>query len=243
MATAIQGQPVGRVTRPQPLAERLAPLTGLAVLPLGLGGLIVWEGPANRPEWDAPGRVILDYFRDRNTVVLGGFLIALSVCFFLWFAGSLRAILARGEGGEHRLSTTAFGAALVTAAAMLAMPATNVVGAVYSDRMSSPMAQTFFLMGNVFIYAATFAASVAIAAAGLAILRARVLPLWLGWVSLAFALWLLIPPLGSTAGTPENPAIWTGLGVMAGIPIWTAITALALARAAAAPPPRESVGA
>lgn len=34
------------------LEERLAPLAGVAVLPLGLAGLIVLEGPADRPEVD-----------------------------------------------------------------------------------------------------------------------------------------------------------------------------------------------
>jgi hypothetical protein len=37
---------------------------------LGLAGLIVLEGPADRPEYDAPPRVILSYFGDRNTVIL-----------------------------------------------------------------------------------------------------------------------------------------------------------------------------
>ena len=100
-------------------AEQLAPLTGIAVLVLGLAGLIVLEGPANRPELDAPRSVIA--------------------------------------------------------------------------------------------------------------LRTGTLPRWLAWLSLALALWLLIPPLGSSGGTqPENPAVWTGLAALPGVPIWTAVTAVVL---------------
>ncbi len=62
-ASEVQGppEPPGRGTAWR-CAEQLAPLSGVAVLVLGLAGLIVWEGPADRPELDAPPGVILAYF-------------------------------------------------------------------------------------------------------------------------------------------------------------------------------------
>jgi hypothetical protein len=56
MATATQRPTVRRVR-----AEHLAPLIGIAPMLLGLAGLIVLEGPADRPELDAPPAVILSY--------------------------------------------------------------------------------------------------------------------------------------------------------------------------------------
>jgi hypothetical protein len=57
MATAMQGPTVRPDVAPpaakvRPGAERLAPLTGVAVLLFGLAGWIVFEGPAGRPEAD-----------------------------------------------------------------------------------------------------------------------------------------------------------------------------------------------
>lgn len=163
--------------------ERWAPVTGIAVLLFGLAGLIVLEGPADRPEVDRAAGAFLEYFDQGSTVVLGAFLVLLSVVFFLWFLGSLREVLRGAEGEGGRLSTVAFGAGTATAALWSVLPGVSVLGA---------------------------------------------LPRWLGWLSLALALWLLVPPLGSGAGTPENPAGWTALAAFDAVPIWTAITGMAL---------------
>jgi hypothetical protein len=73
------------------------------------------------------------------------------------------------------------------------------------------------------------AAAVLIAATGLLALRTRVLPRWLGWVSLVLALWLLIPPIGAGAELPENPVGWTGIAALPGIVVWAAVTAVVVA--------------
>ena len=211
--------------------ERLAPLTGIAVLVLGLAGLIVWEGPADRPELDQTPDVILAYFGDRDAVILGGFLLMLAAVSFLWFVGSLRAVLRPAEGGVGRLSAVAFGGGVVAAAFVLALPAANVAGALFADQLSAEGAQTFYLFGDVFLYPAAMAAAVLLAATALVALRTGALPRWLAWLSLALALWLLIPPIGTSGGTqPENPAAWTGLAVLPAIPLWTAVTAVVLMR-------------
>ena len=232
MAAATQGPDVQRPTATQgggatwPRAEQLAPLTGIAPFILGLAGLVVWEGPADRPEWDAPRGVILSYFGDRDTVILGGFLLMLAALFFLGFAGWLRVILRRAEEGAGGLSTIAYGGGLVAAASMLAMPASNVFGALYASELSPQGAQTFYFFGDVFLYPAAMGAAVLVAATALAALRTAALPRWLAWPSLLLALWLLIPPLGSAAGTPENPAVWTGLAAMPLVLLWAALTSL-----------------
>jgi hypothetical protein len=201
------------------------------VLPLGLAGLIVWEGPADRPELDAAPGVILAYFGDRDTVILGGFLLMLAAVSFLWFVGSLRAVLRSAEGAHGRLSAIAYGGGVAAAAFMLAFPASNVAGALFSEQLSLEGAQTFYLFGDVFLYPAAMAAAVLVAATALVALRTGALPRWLGWLSLVFALWLLIPPLGSSGGTqPENPAAWTGLAVLPAVPLWTAVTSVVLMR-------------
>ena len=234
MATAIKGPEVQRGTRPQggqnnsSRAEQLALLTGIAPILLGLAGLIVLEGPADRPEYDASPGLILSYFGDRDTVIFGSFLLMLAAVAFFWFVGSLRAVLRPAEGGAGRLSAVAFGGGLAAAAFMLAVPASNVFGALYAEQLSPEGAQVFYLFGDVFLYPAAMGAAVLVAATGLVALRTGVLPRWLGAVSLVLALWLLVPPLGSAAGDPENAAAWTGLAALPAVLLWTAVTAVVL---------------
>jgi hypothetical protein len=211
--------------------RHLAPLTGVASLVLGLAGLIVLEGPADRPETDQPPAVILEYFRDSNTVILGSFLMMLAAVAFVWFAGTLRARLQDAEGPGGSLATVAFGGGLAAAVFMLAMPATNVGGVLFADELRPPAAQTFYLFGDAFLYPATLAAAICVGATAIVALRTGMLPAWLAWPSAFLALWLLVPPIGSSAGTPENPAVWTGLAALPGVLVWAAITAIVLFRA------------
>lgn len=225
-----QGSPTG--------VERFAPLTGIAVPVLGLAGLIVLEGPADRPEVDVRPEAFLTYFGKHDSVVLGSFLLMLSAFFFIWFLGSLRAFLREAEGGAGRLSSIAYGGGIVTAALTLTLPAVSVLGAMDVDHLSPEAAKTIFIVGDASLYPAAMTAAVLTAATGLVALRARALPSWFGWLSLVLGLWLLVPPLGSSAGTPENAAGWSALTAILAVPFWAALVAILLMRRAGTPTTR-----
>jgi hypothetical protein len=210
--------------------ERFGTLAGVAVPLLGLAGLIVLEGPADRPEVDVELAAFVAYFGERDSVVLGSFLFALSVLFFIWFLGSLRVALRRAEGGDGRVSAIAYGAGLATAVLLLALPGASVLGALDAEHLTPEAAKTLFIVGDAFLWPAAMTAAVLVAATALVALRTEALPRWLAWLSLAFAVWLLIPPVGSSGGTPENPAAWTGLAALPAVALWTAVTAIVLAR-------------
>jgi hypothetical protein len=227
MATATRGPDVRHL--PGLHGERLTLLlSGVAPLLLGIAGLIVLEGPADRPELDQPPVMILSYFSEQNTVILGSFLLMLAAMLFLWFAGCLRAVLASAEGGTGRLSTIAFGGGVALAGFMLAMPGVNLSGALSADYLSVRQAQTLYLLGDAFLYPAAMAAAVMIAATAVVALRTGVLARWLAWPSVVLALWLLIPPFGQTVDAPENPAAWTGLAVLPLVLVWAVVTAIVL---------------
>jgi hypothetical protein len=232
MATATHGPQVRGVSpTPRLHGERLELLlAGLAPLVLGLAGLIVLEGPADRPELSQPPAVILSYFGEQDAVVLGSFLLMLSAVAFIWFARSLRAVLRRREGAEGRLSAIAFGGGVAAAGSILVLPATNLLGALFADRLTAEQAQTFYLLGDVFLYPAAMCAAVLVAATAIIALRTALLPRWAAWASMVLALWLLIPPLGQGVDAPENPAPWTGLAVLPFVPVWVALIALVLLR-------------
>ncbi len=230
MATVVHGPEAHKVIlRRRPHAAWLAPLVGVAPLVLGLAGMVVLEGPADRPELDAPPQVILNYFGDRDTVILGSFLLMLSAVAFIWFVGLLRAELRHAENGNGRLSAIAYGGGLLAAGLLLIMPATNISGALYHDLLTPAAARTFYLFGDVVMYPAGMAAAILIGTTGLLALRTRALPRWLGWASLVLALWLLIPPIGAGAVLPENPVAWTGIAALPGIVIWAAVTSVVMA--------------
>jgi hypothetical protein len=234
MATATGGPEVRRVDtlperEPRLRGERLELLlAGVAPLVAGLAGLIVLEGVADRPELDQPPAVILSYFHEQDTVILGSFLLMLAALAFLWFAGSLRAVLRRMEGEDGHLSSIGFGGAVAASVLMLAWPAANLFGALLADQLTASQAQTFYFLGDVFLYPAAMAAAVFVGTTALVALRA--LPRRTTWPSLVLALWLLIPPIGQGVDAPENPAPWTGLAVLPFVLLWAALAAVVFAR-------------
>jgi hypothetical protein len=230
MATATRGPDARRLIGGLHGDRLTLLLSGVAPLLLGVAGLVVLEGPADRPELDRPPVEILSYFGEQDTVILGSFLLMLAAALFLWFAGCLRAALRSAEGGEGRLSTIAFGGGVATAGFMLAMPAVNLTGALSADFLGVRQAQTLYLLGDAFLYPAAMGAAVMVAATAAVALRTGVLARRLAWPSLVLALWLLIPPFGQGIDAPEDPAAWTGLAALPLVLVWTAVIALVLAR-------------
>jgi hypothetical protein len=208
--------------------HRFAPLSGVVATLLVIAGIVVMEGVADRPEESAPASLVLSYFRDQDAVMAGSALFMIGILFFLWFAGELRYDLQRAEGGAGHVSTLAWGGALVTGTLLLLEHAGSFLGAVYHQQLTAQTARTLFLFGDLFLYPAAAAAAFMIAATAVCALRTRALPAWLAWVSLPVAVWLLIPPFGSPAGTDWAAPAWSGLAALGAIPIWTVAVAIAL---------------
>lgn len=206
----------------------LAPLTGVIATLLVIAGIVVMEGVADRPEESAPAGLVLSYFRDQDAVMAGSALFMLGILFFLWFAGELRYDLQRAEGGTGHVSTLAWGGAVVTATLLLLEHAGSFLGAVYHQQLTAQTARTLFLFGDLFLYPAAVAAAFFLAATAVCALRTHALPAWLAWVSIPVAVWLLIPPFGSPAGTDWAAPAWSGLAALGAIPFWTVAVAIVL---------------
>jgi hypothetical protein len=196
--------------------ERLGPLTGIVAVALFVLGVFLFENVAGPPGDDASPQEYLAYYQDESSAILwAGVTFQLGAVFFLWFLGSLRARLAAAEGPLARLTATAFAGGIVASACALLLPGADMAGALSEDQLTPDAAVVFNNLGDAFFLGAEFAAAVLVAAAGLVILATRVLPRWLGWVSLALALVLLIGPIG-----------WAGL--IFGMPLWTLAVSLFL---------------
>ena len=208
-------------------AAWVAALPGVGSFVLALAGLVVWEGVSDRPETDQPASVIIAFFRDHDAVVLGGLLLALASVAFAGFAVLLRERM-RAAGVAGPLGTLVLVSGVAAAGLLLLMPAVNVTGSLFADELGNGGARTFYLLGDAFLYPASVVAAVMLAATAIASFRAQVLPRWLGALTVLLAVWLVVPPFGD-GGTPENPALWTGLAALPLVPLWAAAVSLSWA--------------
>ena len=204
--------------------ERLGPLAGIVAVVLFVVGVFVIES-GGAPGEDATPQEYLGYYQDDDDrILLGGVLFQLGAAFFIWFLGHLRARLLAAEGAVGRLTAIAFGGGLAAATCALLLPGPDQAGALSKDEITPDAAIVFNNLGDAFFIGAEFAAAVLLAATGVLALATRVLPRWLGWVSLALALVLVIAPIG-----------WAAL--IFGVPLWTiAVSLLLFMRPVAAAP-------
>ncbi len=133
MAVAAQHEAGGTTpagTRSGGRLESLAPLTGVVAVVLLIIAAIVFES-GDAPDEAAAPAAYLDYFDDQTDSIIGGSLLfAFGLLFLLWFAGSLRAALARAEGESHRLSSLVLAGATGMVVCVLAALAPHVSGAI-----------------------------------------------------------------------------------------------------------------
>ena len=195
--------------------ERLGPLAGIVAVVLFVVGVAVVEG-AGAPDENASPQDYLRYYQeDDDIILLGGVIFQLGAVFFLWFLGHLRARLALAEGGVQRLTAIAYGGGLIATTCALLLPGPDEAGALSNEDITPDAAVALNNFGDAFFVGAEFAAAGLLAATGLLVLATRVLPRWLGWLSLVVALWLLIAPVG-----------WAAL--IFAVPIWTIIVSVLL---------------
>ena len=197
--------------------ERLAPLTGvLAVVLWVLGAMMMFK---DDPGTDSPAQIASHFAEHDVRLLVGAFIFMVGAAAFLWFVGTLRVALARGEEGLGRVAGIAFAGGVATAAMIFAVAAPIAAGAQQAeneDRAPSPeAADALWHLSTGFFIAAEVAAIVLVVATALAILRTGALPRWLAWVSLVLGLWLIAAPVG-----------W--LGLLFGFPLWTLLVSVLL---------------
>ena len=196
---------------------RYAPLMGLLALVLGVISGVLASTWADEPGSKASGVEIAAWMTDKSwEIIISGWLWWLAGLAFLWFLGSLRSVLGRGEGGDARVTAIGFSSGSIAVALFMLSAVAIVTGAAaaeFDDRKVSPtLAEGLFVLGNgggLFL-AIELAIGVMAVATAIVVLRTAVLPKWYGWLGLLYGIWLLIIPIG-----------WIGL---IGFPIWILLT-------------------
>jgi hypothetical protein len=174
--------------------QRVVGWSGVAVAVLfGLGNAL-WAFDAPKPG-ASRSEIVAFYERAANRIVAGGSMSLVSIALFVFFAAGLRRSLA--EADDEILATTAFGGALLGAAAGLGAETINMAGAMRAreGELSEELAESVFETAQVLGYNAaglgvgTFAA----ATAAVALRTDTILPRWLAALTGVVGVALMTP--------------------------------------------------
>jgi hypothetical protein len=195
---------------------RLAPLTGVLAILLGILGEVLFQTWGDEPASDAPAAELAAWMNGKEDAIFcSTWVWLLAGLAFLWFLGSLRSVLRRVEGAQGRVSAIATGGGIVAVAMFFGSFSGLMAGStavMVDDRVVSPaLAESLYVYGyNGFFLLIELAAGVVVLATAIVTLRGTGLPKWYGWLGLLYGIWLLILPIG-----------WIGF---IGFPIWILLT-------------------
>jgi hypothetical protein len=175
----------------------VTPLAGVLSVVLFVIGVFVLES-GDTPGDDATGAEIAAYFADTlDRLAIGALLWGVGIIALIWFLDGLRTHILPASDQLARLT---YGFGFAAALFILASVMPDVAGALASDNLDRKLdpgaAEAFDSMGDAFFIAAEIMLAGFFSAVGLAAVRGRSLPMWLGWISLALAVVALILPIG-----------------------------------------------
>jgi hypothetical protein len=160
---------------------RLAPFTGVVFAALSLAGMATAQPP---PGVKASGGQVLAFSKlhASSQRTADGLLIA-GFSFFLFFVGTLRARLSRSPQAEAA-STVALAGAAVLAGGIAVYIGLDAASNAAPNALTPAAAQALNVLALQLVYPVLVGGYVFGIAAGVAILRSRELPIWLGWASI-----------------------------------------------------------
>ncbi len=173
--------------------DRYAPLTGVVFVALIVVAIIIGgETPDNSDSAQKIGR----YWKDHDTEQIWTSIIAAwSLIFFVWFAASLRGALRRVEDGPGRLSAASFaGAVIATVGLLLAFSFTFSI-AEGADELSPSALKTLTVLSNGIFLPIAVGFGIFFLATGILAVRSRLLPAWLGWLTIVLGI-VCVTPIG-----------------------------------------------
>jgi hypothetical protein len=171
--------------------QRLAPLTGVVFVALIVLAIIIG---GETPDNDDSRQAIVEFWSDNDDAQIWSNIIgAWATVFFLWFAASLRSALRRGEEGPGRLSTLSFGGAVVAAVGLLSALSLNFAVADSVGDVPASVTQTLTVLSNGFFFPIAAGYALFFLAVGVLAVRIRILPVWLGWVTVVLGIVCLTP--------------------------------------------------
>jgi hypothetical protein len=136
---------------------------------------------------------VISYARNHGGALdASAVLIGFSLVFGLFFYGQVRAVLRRTAATES-LAAVSFGGAVLFAAGGGVAAGTSLALADHPGRLTPAAAQTLNVLGRDLPMILFAGAGILMLAAGIAIVRSRLLPAWLGWAGIVLGVVGVLP--------------------------------------------------
>jgi hypothetical protein len=191
--------------------KRFLPLTGVLGIIVIIVAIIVG---GETPGVDDPLREITSFYRDNDTEqMIASALLAWGAAIFLIFATYLWTVVRAAQGGRGVGSTLLFAGAIVLTVGLAIFAAIGFTLGDAGDELGPAGIQALNALNSDFFFPAIIGMFAFHAGAAAVILGARVLPVWLGWVSVVVAV-IAITPIG-----------WVTLPVMG---LWVIVASILL---------------
>jgi hypothetical protein len=170
--------------------SRLAPLTGVAFTVFAAVAFASSQVP---PGTTASGASVIAFYKAHSaSQQRSDYCWFLAFTFLLLFAGSLRDYLRRIRAAEALSSLVLAGAVALTVGGTVYFGFDYVL-AVVPSHLDPAAAQALNLLALKLVFPVALGGCVFGLATGLAIIRSRQLPVWLGWVAIAIGLVMATP--------------------------------------------------
>lgn len=170
---------------------RFAPLTGVVFVVLIVVAIFV--GGETPDTTDSRAEMVTFWVDNDDAQIWSSVLGAWATVFFVWFAASLRTTLRHAEGEPGRLAALSFAGAVIAAVGLLCAMSFAFAIADAADDVPGSVTQTLTVLSNGFFFPIGAGYALFFIATGLAAVRTRVLPAWLGWISLVMGVLCLTP--------------------------------------------------
>ena len=168
----------------------LLALTGVAFIAiLIISFVVVGEDPPDADE--SATKIVEHYTDDKDSIMAGAFLSGVAAVFLVFFANYLRTVFQ----GTRAAATILVGAGIMAVAAGLDSTLSFAMAETADDIEPESVRTLQALWDNDFL-PFMIGLTVFLASVGVSIVRTTVLPNWLGWVTLAFAVVSVAGPIG-----------------------------------------------
>lgn len=212
--------------------QRLCAIGGMLFSLLGIAAIAILRNAA--PGLEATSSEIAATYKAQHTgVLVADFLLALGTFFFLWFLGGLRSALRQQEEEPGTLSSIAYGAGLLAAAAILADAALEsgfafrAAGMPHIASTEESLVLAFSNTLNVLFSFIWLAAAGVVSSVSVANLWAGFQPRWLAQAGLGLSVIMLLNPVVMLT---DGTGFWFLITATAcaGFLIWTFVTSVYL---------------
>jgi hypothetical protein len=160
----------------------------------------------------------------------------LAFLFFLFFLGSLCSAMRRAEGGSGWLSTTAYGAGLMSVTIKVASAAPVLAARYRAGGLDPQLARSLQDINDASFALTFFPLAVFLAAFAIVAIQSGALPGWLGRAAAVLSVAFLF---GGLAGSANLASEWAGLPMLL-YPFWVIATSIVLIRRAVVPRPVQT---